>query len=243
CWVPGAGCWVPGAGCWVPGARCIVLVLFATAAHAQTAAPPAPRPHHATVAVGASWAGTYSVGETNATLRTNAMGAAPVPFTLFSTSSSIAPAAGVLLRAGFALTRAITIEGGGGFSQPSLTAHVSQDAEQAAAMDASERLQQFVIDAGVVWHLPVHVGSRTRLFAAGGGGYLRQLHRERTLVETGRVYYAGAGVDVWLRGGHGPSKSLGIRSDARINWRRNGIEFEQKTRAFPTLSVLLVLGL
>ena len=234
---------MPGARCRVLGAWCIMLVLFATAASAQTFDSPAPRLHHATISGGASWTGTYAVGGSNATLRTNATGATPTPFTLFSTSSTVDHAAGVLVRAGFALTRSITIEGGGSFSEPSLATHISQDPEQAAPADASEQLHQFVIDAGIVWSLPLHLGSRTRLFASGGGGYLRQLHEHRTLVETGSVYYAGTGVNVWLHGGHGPTRSLGLRGDARMNWRRSGIEFDDKTRAFPTLSLVLFVGL
>ena len=226
-----------------PGARVLVLLLLASTAHAQTPDAPGPRAHHVTVAAGVSWSGTYSVGDATATLRTNAPGSTPAPFTLFSTRSAIDRAGGVLLRAGFALTKSITVEGGGSFSQPSLTTHLSQDAEQAAAIDASEQLHQFVIDVGALWFVPMHLGSKSRLFVAGGGGYLRQLHEERTLVETGRIVYLGTGLEVWLHGGHGPSKSLGLRTDLRANWRHNGIEFDGQTRVFPTLTAAVFIGL
>ena len=219
----------------------VLMAGFATLAHAQEAA--APRVHHVTVSGGVSWSGSYSIGDATAALRSNAPGAAPAPFSLFNTKSTIDHTAGVVVRAGVALTRSVTLEGSGSFSRPSLSTEIGQDVEQAVAAVATESLQQFVIDAGVAWYLPVRLGSRARWFASGGGGYLRQLHQGRTLVETGRVFYAGTGVNVWLRGGYGPTKSLGVRGDARINWRSDGIEFESKTRAFPTLTLCAFIGL
>lgn len=216
---------------------------LASSAHAQSSDSPAPRPHHVTLSAGALWSGPYAIGDSTAVLRSNAPGATPAPFTLFSTKSTIDQTAGVLVNAGVTLTPSITVEGGGSFSRPALSTEISQDAEQAVAAGATASLQQFVIDAGVVWYLPVRLGSRARWFASGGGGYLRQLHEERTMVETGRVFYAGTGVNIWLRGGHGPTKSLGVRGDARINWRSDGIEFESQTRAFPTLTLCAFIGL
>jgi hypothetical protein len=70
-------------------------------------------------------------------------------------------------------------------------------------------------------------------------GYLRQLYDERTLVETGQVYYGGGGVRYWLRGGAGARGSLGLRGDVRATWRHDGVEFEGKTRLWPTVAVLL----
>lgn len=223
-----------------------VLVLiagFVPSASAQSSESPAPRAHHVTISAGALWSGSYSIGDTPATLRSNAVGATSPPFTLFATESTIDRAAGFVVRAGFALTPSITIEGGGSFSRPSLSTQISQDAEQSAAAVGSESLQQYVFDAGALWYLPVRLGSRARLFASGGGGYLRQLHEERTLVETGRIYYAGTGINFWLHGGHAPTKSLGVRTDLRANWRQGGIEFGGKTRIFPTVTVLLFIGL
>lgn len=221
----------------------LLLALLATTAQAQSTDSPAPRTHHATISAGALWSGPYSIGDATAALRSNAPGTTPAPFTLFSTKSTIDSAAGVSVLAGFALTRSITIEGGGSFSRPSLSTQIAQDAEQAAGAEVGEPLEQFVIDAGAVWHLPVRLGSRARLFASGGGGYLRQLHQDRTLVETGRVYYAGTGVNIWLSGGHGPTKSLGVRTDVRAYWRQDGVEFGDKTRMFPTATLLLFVGL
>jgi hypothetical protein len=230
-------------GCPPPGVSAFLMLLFATSAHAQSSDSPAPRAHHVTVSAGGFWTGPYSIGDATAALRSNAPGPTPAPFTLFSTASTIDSAGGVSVLAGFALTRSLTIEGGGSFSRPLLSTKISQDAEQAAGTVVREPLEQFVIDAGAVWFLPIGLGSRARLYASGGGGYLRQLHQERSLVETGRVYYAGTGVNLWLRGGQGPTKSLGLRTDIRANWRRDGIEFGDKTRVFGSITLMLFVGL
>jgi hypothetical protein len=78
---------------------------------------------------------------------------------------------------------------------------------------------------------------------SGGVGYLRQLHEERTLVESGQQYYAGGGVRFWLRGRPDSARSLGVRGDIRMNFRANGIDFENQTRLSPSVSLLLFVGL
>lgn len=95
----------------------------------------------------------------------------------------------------------------------------------------------------MVWHLPRRGSARLRPFVVGGGGYLRQLHEERTLVETGQLYYGGFGARYWLRGGSGTARAFGLRGDLRANLRRGGIDFEDKNRVFPTLAVHLFLSL
>jgi hypothetical protein len=103
----------------------------------------------------------------------------------------------------------------------------------------AERLAQYVIDLGVVWQLPRPVLGRLRPFVTGGGGYLRQLYDERTLVETGQVYYLGGGVRYWLSGGDARRRSLGLRGDVRATWRLDGVDFEDQTRAWPSVSLLM----
>ena len=108
------------------------------------------------------------------------------------------------------------MELGVGYSTPGIRTELSQDAEAAAVTLDAEQLAQYVVDVGATWQLPRPViAGRVRPFVTGGAGYLRQLYDERTLVETGSIYYAGGGVRVWLRGGDGQRRSLGIRSDVR----------------------------
>jgi hypothetical protein len=142
---------------------------------------------------------------------------------------------------GFTLTSALSLEAGFGFASPDIAVSLSEDAEASpTTLDAAETLRQYIIDGAVVWQLPgLRLGSRASPFAIGGGGYLRQLYDERTLVETGQMVYAGGGVRYWLRGGSGDGSSLGLRGEVRVNWRRRGVEFEERTRIFPSVSVSL----
>ncbi len=106
-----------------------------------------------------------------------------------------------------------------------------------------EELQQYVFDGGLSWQLPINLGRRLAPFVIGGAGYLRQLHEDRTLAETGRIYYAGGGARYWLRGGHDNSRPIGLRGEFRINLRSNGIDFEDKMRTYPTFSVFVFIGI
>jgi hypothetical protein len=191
------------------------------------------------VSSGLTWTGGYAIGDRAAVLRGNAAGTTPPPFTLFRAESSVDASAGAAVRIGWASTRDVTVEFGISYQRPGITTAISQDAEIPAVTLDAERLSQYVFDVGVLWQLPrVRLGARARPFALAGGGYLRQLYDERTLVEQGSVYYAGGGLRYWLRGGDGTVHAVGVRGDARILWRIDGVEFEGKTRVAPAFSVL-----
>jgi hypothetical protein len=225
-------------GCW--GAL-VLGCLSASAASAQDA--PALRAHRLVLEGGVVWSGGYSIGDTDAQLRGNGTGQAPPPYTWFSANSEVRPAASAIVRIGFTLSPALVLEGGGVFGMPRLAFAISGDAEAASQELEGEQLRQYLFDGALVWQLPMSMGRRTRPFVIGGAGYLRQLHQERTLVETGQVYYAGVGARYWLRGGVGGARSLGLRGDVRANFRRGGIDFEDKARLYPTAAVHLFLTL
>jgi len=217
------------------------MLVLAPPAYAQEA--PALRAHRVVVEGGMVWSGSYALGDASAQLRSNAVGATPPPFTLFSASSKVGPVAHASVRVGFAVTPRLLVEGGGHFGRPRIGIQISQDSEVAAQALEGEELQQFFLDGAVVWHLPVRLGPRVRPFVIGGGGYLRQLHEERTMVEAGQIYYGGVGARYWIRGGSGTARSFGLRGDLRANLRRGGIDFDNKVRVFPTVAVHLFLGL
>ena len=227
---------------WVPGwCLVIVLALGAGTAHAQEA--PDLRAHRLVLDGGVMWSGSYAIGDRSAQLRGNAAGSSPPPFTLFSATSEVGPTASAIVRVGFTLTPRLVIEGGGAFGMPRVRVAIAQDAEAGQQQLEGEQLQQYLVDAALVWHLPMRWGTRLRPFIIGGGGYLRQLHEERTLVETGQIYYGGVGVRYWFHGGAGATRGFGMRGDVRANVRRDGIDFEDKTRVFPTVAVHLFFSL
>lgn len=200
---------------------------------------------HAQVTVngGLGWSGGYDVGAATAVLRTNAPGATPPPFTLFNVDTRMAPSPGGEVRVGVAIGSRFTIEGGALLARRQLAFRISGDRESSAQQFDGETVQHYLFDGGLLWELPVLRSPRVRTFASGGAGYLRQLHQDRTLVESGQIYYAGGGMRYWLRGRPTSARSLGLRGDLRLNLRRNGIDFEDRTRIYPTLSFLMFLAL
>lgn len=215
--------------------------LSVVSASAQEA--PALRAHRVVLEGGLVWSGSYGIGDVTAQMRSNAPGTTPPPVTWFAVSSEVGTAASAVARIGFTLTPGVMIEGGGMFGMPRVAMTITADAEAGPQQLDGEQLKQYVIDGALVWQLPLRFGPRLRSFVSGGAGYLRQLHEERTLAETGQVYYAGVGARYWFRGGAGRGRSLGLRGDLRANFRRGGIDFEDRTRVYPTAGVHLFFGL
>jgi len=218
---------------------CLIVLVLARTASAQSTEPPTLRAHRATVTGGVTWSGSYPVGTRDAILRSSAVGASPPPFTLFSAASTVESIAGLEGRVGFAVTSRLALEFGGAFAKPRVSTAISADPEVAAQVLEGEELQQYVFDTGAVWQLPFRFGPRARPFVSGGFGYLRQLHQGRTLVESGQLYYAGGGVRYWIRGGNGTARSLGVRAEARAMWKKDGIDFDNRTRTFPTVAAFV----
>jgi len=209
-----------------------VLAIGASATEAQ----------QVTVSGGLGWSGGYEIGSSRAVLRTNATGPTPPPFTLFNVDSRIAPAPGAELRVGVGIGSRLIVEGGALFARRRLPFRVFGDAEAPSDELDGESIQHYLFDGGVLYDLPLS-RPQLRVFASGGAGYLRQLHQDRTLVESGQVYYLGGGVRYWLRGLPTSARSIGLRSDVRVNFRRGAIEFADSLRVYPTISLLMFIAL
>jgi hypothetical protein len=193
---------------------------------------------------GVVWSGGYPVGDRAAEIRRNASGSPPPPFTLFRSDSTFEPAVGAEGRVGFAVTPAFTIEGAVSWSGPRISVVITEDAEDANTSFDGETASSYVFEGSAVWRLPVfRAESPTRLFVMGGAGYLRQLHEEKTLVETGQIYHLGGGVQYLFRGADGRRRPLGVRADVRAYIRRGGIEFEDQIRTYPAVAALFFVGL
>ena len=219
----------------------LAFIAAPIAAFAQEA--PALRAHHFTIGGGLVWSGGYDIGDATAQLRGNSAGTTPPPVTLFTAQSRVTSATSPELRVGFAVTRRTAVEFGVAFTRPHLAVEIAGDAEAPSQHLPGEELDQYLLDGGVTWQLPIRMGARVAPFVSGGATFLRQLHEDRTLAETGQVYYAGGGARYWFRGGDGAGLALGLRGDVRVNFRNHGIDFEDKMRTYPTFSFALFVGL
>ena len=140
------------------------------------------------------------------------------------------------------IASAVAVEVSGRYSTPALTVTVSQDGEHDGNAILLETLAHYAVDVSGVYQLPINLGRRASPYVIGGGGYLRQLHEGRLLVETGHTVHAGGGVRFWLRGGSAASRALGLRAEARYVRRSGGVDFADQTRAYPSFSLLAFAG-
>lgn len=189
------------------------------------------------VSGGMMMAAGYPVGDTTATLRTNAAGTPP-PFTLLRAESRLARAIGIEGRVMFGIGRAWAVEASGVYSVPELRVRVLSDPEAPSGADVTARVQQFGVETSAVYQLPWRLGRRTRPYAIGGGGYLRQLHEGRLQVETGATMHLGGGIRHWLRQNAAGGGGLGARAEARYVRRVGGVDFDDRARNLATISLL-----
>lgn len=218
----------------------LLVTLGGATAHAQSDEP-ALRPKHITLAAGWIVNGSYPVGDRNAELRRNATGTPP-PFTLFRAEGELGLANGIEARVGYAVTRSIAIEAGGSYTKPQLAIAISEDSESPDTTSIVDEITQYTVDVAGVIQLPLRLGGRSRPYAIAGGGYLRQLGDDRLLVETGRVFHVGGGIRYWLRGGAATDRALGVRVEARYVHRTGGLDFEDRSRGYPSFSLLAFAG-
>jgi hypothetical protein len=169
-----------------------------------------------------------ALGTADATLRANAV--SPQTFTLFTTDTTIRGSVTGELRVGTWLSRRIGVEGRLGYGRPDVATSVHADVEGAAAITVVERIDQFVIDAGILFRLDEMRIGQLVPFAGGGVGYLRQVHEGLALIEDGHVYHLGGGVirDLVIHP-HGIVRAAGLRADARVYFLSGGVTVTDRT--------------
>lgn len=196
--------------------------------------------------VGVGRAGAEALGVVRGETRTVGLGTTtPSPFTLFETDSTLGGAVraelGVLVPVGRGIAAEVIASG----ARPTLSTTIRRDAEGAPATTASERLDEYMLGLRVTYDVPWRKwGRRAQPYVAAGGAYLRQLHQDRVLVESGQAWMAGAGVRWWLRGaGARRQRPLGLTGEVGWQWRVDGVTFAAGARNAPTFSVRAFLGL
>jgi hypothetical protein len=186
---------------------------------------------------GASWTNGFGLGDASAN-ETRNITAGTGAFTLFTTSSRVAPAAGADGRFGVYLTRTLAVEAGMHYARPHIRTLIANDAEGADSITATEGLARYIFDGSIVWHLSqlTFAGSRGVPFLLGGAGYLRELHEGNQLVETGREYHAGAGFKYWFSDRR---TRVGLRADAQVSMRKGGADPATTRRTVPSAGLSL----
>lgn len=223
------------------GPALVVAVLLPALAGAQSVTPDW-RPGHLVVSLGGGWIGADGLGDVTAASRAAAVGTtSPAAFNLFKTESTLGGAPRAELGLGVAVTPALAVEAFGTLARPTLETRISGDLEGGADTTASDRVDEYTVGGRLTYEIArVTWARRARPYVAAGGAYLRQLHQDRVLVETGQMWTASGGVRLFLRGG-GPRRArpLGLATELGWAWRTGGISFRSGARSMPTAQVRL----
>jgi hypothetical protein len=220
----------------------VVILAFSLAFAIAVASPAraqATLPGRIEAGIGPVWLGGTTLGSSDAT-QTTATGSTA---RLFSTSSTLTSAAGLSGRVGVRIWRRLEAEVSATYAKPAIDTQISNDAEGAAALTASETVQQYTVGGGALWYLPSgHNATRWHPYVAGSVAYLRQLHQGKTLAVTGRMIDVGGGAKfVLLSRPRKGLKDVGVRGDLRLTAATSGVGFDDKTRYAPSLGASLFL--
>lgn len=196
---------------------CALLTVAPAAAFAQARRPvPQPAtPPRVEVGIGGGIMGGLSLGDRDAML--SATGTTGSPIRLFSTETSLEPAAVLDIRLGYQLTPRLMVEGLLSVGRPTLTTSLANDVENAPAVEATTSLTEYVVTGGAAWRFSRNPRRRSIPFVSGGGGVARHVYEGRSLIESGVDVYAGGGIL------HALSARTGVRLDGRVHFLRDGI--------------------
>lgn len=200
------------------------------------------RPGSFEVSASASWLGPGSAGTSAAVLTPSVQDGQG--YTWFRAKGEYASSVGVRAAIGYNLTRTFAVEGAFVYSPSTVRFVVSDDPELTDGFTSpGQRLSEYFVEASIVAQLrPLSFArGRGRPFVSGGAGYLRQLHAEKSLVETGQIYHAGGGVKYMLAPRRrGMVRAFGLRIDGRLNIRSGGFSFTGASVLSPAVSAGIV---
>ena len=202
---------------------CALIAALPSLAAAQTRPIP-PRPpavRRVELGIGAGFASGVGLGERDATLRSNSVSASP--FRLFATDTRLSSVALLEVRLGYHVTPRLTAEGALTIARPDLTSSLSDDVENAAAVEATTTLTEYVITGGALWRFSPDTRRRWTPFVSGGAGVARHVHEGRTLVENGVDVYAGGGLIYRLGSSRVTASRAGLRLDGTLHVFSGGV--------------------
>jgi hypothetical protein len=153
-------------------------------------------------------------------------------FDLFETETTASGFPGAFVRLGYYLSDGVSIEGGMRYARPVLSVRLTGDAESAPDTTAEETLSHYLFEGSLVWHLRhlSFASGRAIPYLAGGGGYIRELHEENQLVETGQEFHALGGLKYWFGSG---ARRFGLRIEGGVSARKKGFDNDDAVRTQP----------
>jgi hypothetical protein len=191
------------------------------------------------VTVSGAWWDGYQLGQRRAAI-TGPQVPTGSPVTLFDSDVAILPGPGAEVRLGWRVFRRVYAEATGGVGVNSVEARIRGDIEDAPALTVSSTLTQITVEGGALVDVATVTLAAGHLvpFVSGGAGYLRQVHEDRVLIETGRTFYVGGGVK-WRTATSRPRglrQRLVLRADARLVSRSGGVGVDDERHNYVTVS-------
>lgn len=201
---------------------CAAMLTAPSLAQAQYVGQELPHAGTFEVSGGGLWSGGYGF-ETALANETRNPTTGTSPLTLFQGEPRLDGGAGADAHLGYYLGPRMSIEGGLQFSRQSLVVRTSTDFESAPDTTVSSAITQYVIGGSFLYHFG---NGRLRPFASVGGGYLRQLLEDNSIVETGNEIHGGGGITYWF----GAGRRFGVRAEARASSRSGGVTLDASTK-------------
>lgn len=195
-----------------------------------------PRDPRLEIGAGVLYLGGQQLDDRDANLTRNQIGGEP--FTLFQSDTRMEAAPGLEARVGWRLTRRFAVEGGVMMARPRLSARIRSDVEGIPDATLEEDLSLYIFDGAVVFQLGGTSGGRVVPFVRAGAGYVRELHEDNILVETGQAYHGGGGAYLWF----GQRRRTGLRLDARLIVLDGGVDLGKGTRTLGTGGASIVFS-
>jgi hypothetical protein len=188
--------------------------------------------------VGTTLNGPSSAGTTRAEL----LGSGGNPVTLFESKQRTTSAIGLAGAVSYRIRARLALELSGGWTRPDLESRITDDSERVADTTLALGMHRFSVELSAVRHF----GRRGSIepYARIGAGWLRELTRDRALVDDGVAAHVGGGSNYWVREGRqGWLGDVALRADVRLSVRRGGIALgDAGTRWSPDVVVGLVIA-
>lgn len=188
--------------------------------------------------VGATLNGPSSAGTT----RSELLDSAGNPVTLFESKQRTTSAVGLAGAISYRIGPRLALELSGGWTRPDFESQIVDDIEGTADTTLALGMHRFTVELGAVRHF----GRRGAIepYARVGAGWLRELTRDRALVNDGLAAHVGGGVKYWMREGRpGWLGTVALRADVRLAIRRGGIALgDAGTRWSPDVVAGLVIA-
>jgi hypothetical protein len=190
-------------------------------------------PERIELAVGARWTGGAAFEPRDAVESTSAGGR----YVLFKSSSELGASTAPEARFSVGLTPVLSVEAAFYIDKADLETRLASDVENIPDFTARESVSQAVLEVGLAAHLPRWAIGGAIPFISGGAGFIRELHENDYIAESGAVYYVGGGLTAVLRRTTGLIKALGVRGDVRATVRSGGVAFDDAPTVAPALGI------